>query len=70
MPKATWAADESGRYNDMVDNFSIGLSHVLMAIALWRLLYRDDLDVEVSPRMLWQQRRDAEKSKSGASPDA
>lgn len=44
----------------MVDNFSIGLTHVLMAIALWRLLYRDDLDREVSPRALWQQRRDAE----------
>jgi hypothetical protein len=44
----------------MVDNFSIGLTHVLMAIALWRLLYRDDLDREVSPRLQWQQRRDAE----------
>ena len=44
----------------MVDNFSIGLTHVLMAIALWRLLHRDDLDREVSPRKLWQQRRDAE----------
>ncbi|WP_260582114.1 hypothetical protein [Sphingopyxis sp. PET50] len=42
----------------MVDNFSIGLTHVLLAIALWRLLYRDDLDHEVSPRMLWQRRRD------------
>ena len=44
----------------MVDNFSIALTHVLMAIALWRLLHRDDLDHEVSPRKLWQQRRDAE----------
>lgn len=44
----------------MVDNLSIGLTHVLMAIALWRLLHRDDLDREVSPRALWQQRRDAE----------
>ncbi len=44
----------------MVDNFSIGLTHVLLAIALWRLLHRDDLDHEVSPRKLWQQRRDAE----------
>src|SRR3546814_3164992 len=44
----------------MVDNFSIALTHVLMGIALWRLLYRDDLDHEVSPRKLWQQRRDAE----------
>lgn len=45
----------------MVDNFSIGLTHVLMAIALWRLLYRDDLDHEVSPRAQWQQARDAER---------
>ncbi|WP_432768303.1 MAG: hypothetical protein HEQ22_12870 [Sphingopyxis sp.] len=44
----------------MVDNFSIGLTHALMAIALWRLLYRDDLDREVSPRMLWQHRKDQE----------
>ncbi|WP_447760313.1 hypothetical protein [Sphingopyxis panaciterrae] len=53
----------------MVDNFSIGLTHVLMAIALWRLLYRDDLDREVSPRMLWQQRKDA-KAKEDAPGDA
>ena len=53
----------------MVDNFSIGLTHVLMAIALWRLLYRNDLDREVSPRMLWQQRRDAER-KEDERPDA
>ncbi|GAA0861470.1 hypothetical protein GCM10009115_04270 [Sphingopyxis soli] len=43
----------------MVDNFSIALTHILLAIALWRLLYRDDLDHEVSPRKLWQQRHDA-----------
>ena len=42
----------------MVDNFSIALTHILMAIALWRLLYRDDLDHEVSPRVLWQRRQD------------
>lgn len=46
----------------MVDNFSIALTHVLMAIALWRLLYRDDLDHEVSPRKQWEQRRDAERA--------
>ena len=43
----------------MVDNFSIALTHALIAIALWRLLHRDDLDHEVSPRKLWQQQRDA-----------
>ncbi|MGV7122215.1 hypothetical protein [Sphingopyxis sp. DBS4] len=50
----------------MVDNFSIGLTHVLIAIALWRLLHRDDLDHEVSPRRLWQQRRDAETEAEAA----
>lgn len=45
----------------MVDNFSIGLTHVLLGIALWRLLYRSDLDNEISPRMLWQRRKDEEK---------
>ena len=54
----------------MVDNFSIGLTHLLMAIALWRLLHRDDLDREVSPRMLWQQRRDAERAAEDARTDA
>jgi hypothetical protein len=53
----------------MVDNFSIGLTHVLIAIALWRLLYRDDLDHEVSPRKLWQQRRDAETGTEAAATD-
>ena len=42
----------------MVDNLSIGLTHLLLAIAMWRLLYRDDLDHEVSPRVLWQRRQD------------
>lgn len=54
----------------MVDNFSIVLTHVLMGIALWRLLYRDDLDREVSPRMLWQQRRDTEQAQKDAASDA
>ena len=54
----------------MVDNFSIALTHVLMAIALWRLLYRDDLDREVSPRMQWQQRQQAEQAERDAPSDA
>ena len=54
----------------MVDNFSIALTHVLMAIALWRLLYRDDLDREVSPRLQWQQRRDAERAAEDTHTDA
>jgi hypothetical protein len=54
----------------MIDNFSIGLTHVLIAIALWRLLHRDDLDHEVSPRKLWQQRRDAETGAEAAAREA
>lgn len=48
----------------MVDNFAIALTHGLMALALWRLLHRDDLDQEVSPRMQFQAKRDAERSDS------
>ncbi|MES2783562.1 MAG: hypothetical protein V4657_12270 [Pseudomonadota bacterium] len=33
----------------MIDNFSILLSHALLAIALWRLMNRVDLDVEDPP---------------------
>jgi hypothetical protein len=54
----------------MVDNFSIGLTHVLMAIALWRLLHRDDLDREVSPRAQWQQGSAAEHAEADKRPDA
>ena len=30
----------------MVDYFSIGLTHLLLALAAWRLVMRDDLDHE------------------------
>ena len=30
----------------MIDNFALGLTHLLMAIAAWRLLRRPDLDRE------------------------
>jgi hypothetical protein len=42
----------------MVDHFAIALTHGLIALALWRMLYRDDLDHEVSPRQQWQRKRD------------
>lgn len=32
----------------MIDNFSLFLPHLLMAIAIWRLLKRDDLDDDPS----------------------
>lgn len=30
----------------MVDYFALGITHLLMALAAWRLLLRDDLDRE------------------------
>ena len=30
----------------MIDDFAIGLTHALMALAIWRLLSRADLDAE------------------------
>ena len=30
----------------MIDDFAIGLTHALMALAIWRLLSRKDLDAE------------------------
>ncbi|WP_281268946.1 hypothetical protein [Sphingomonas gilva] len=30
----------------MVDNFSLAVAHALIALAIWLLLGRDDLDVE------------------------
>ena len=30
----------------MIDDFAIGLTHALMALAIWRLLSRTDLDAE------------------------
>ena len=32
----------------MIDLFSLGLSHGLMMLAAWRLLFRDDLDRETA----------------------
>ncbi len=33
----------------MIDNFSLALSHGLMLLAAWRLMFRSDLDKEESP---------------------
>ncbi|MEO9634187.1 MAG: hypothetical protein ABJF89_05465 [Parasphingorhabdus sp.] len=33
----------------MIDNFSIALTHGLLLIAAWRLIHRDDLDLEDPP---------------------
>jgi len=33
----------------MVDNFAIAISHLLVALAAWRLVWRADLDKEEPP---------------------
>ena len=33
----------------MVDNFAIAISHLLVALAAWRLVWRADLDREDPP---------------------
>jgi hypothetical protein len=59
----------------MIDNFSILLSHALLAFALWRLMNRADLDLEeqpvpdTEPEGFGQQRR-PKAGKPKATPDA
>ena len=41
----------------MIDYFAIGLTHGLLALAIWRLLQRDDLDTDnprKPPKRKWQ----------------
>ncbi len=45
----------------MVDYFALGITHLLLALAAWRLLARDDLDCdpdEAAPRPAAPQRAD------------
>ncbi|MEP9402666.1 hypothetical protein [Sphingomonas sp. VNH70] len=42
----------------MIDNFSLGLTHLLLLVAAWRLLSRDDLDHEGPRRMLRRKPKD------------
>jgi hypothetical protein len=34
----------------MIDNLSLALSHGLMLLVAWRLIFRHDLDTERAPR--------------------
>jgi hypothetical protein len=34
----------------MIDNFSLALSHGLLFLVAWRLLFRPDLDAEAPPK--------------------
>ena len=42
------AATDTG----MIDAFAIGLTHLLLAIAAWRLVWRPDLDRDPQPQEL------------------
>lgn len=33
----------------MIDNFSLGLTHLLLLVAAWRLFHRPDLNREDTP---------------------
>jgi hypothetical protein len=59
----------------VIDNFSILLSHALLAFALWHLMNRPDLDIEeppvpdTEPEGFGRQRR-PQAGKTKAAPDA
>jgi hypothetical protein len=43
----------------MIDNFALGVTHFLMLVAVWRLLFREELDQEtgqVKRRHQWGKR--------------
>ncbi len=42
----------------MIDNFSLGLTHLLMLVAAWRLLRRRDLDREDAAEGMGRKRKD------------
>ena len=55
----------------MIDNFSIALTHGLLLIAAWRLMNRDDLDVEDPPEPDQQTTGFLKRpQRNGSSPDA
>ena len=33
----------------MIDNFALVVTHAVLALALWRLVQRDDLDIDPPP---------------------
>ena len=53
----------------MIDNFSLLISHGLLALLCWRLLARPDLDKEVPPSPSAGPHPDARRGGSGAKVD-
>jgi hypothetical protein len=46
----------------MIDNFSLGLTHLLLILAAWRMLSRPDLDSEDGePKTGWAKNQEAGK---------
>ena len=49
----------------MIDLFTLALTHGLIALALWRMLFRADLDAdegdEIAPRQPWRKPRGAQE---------
>jgi hypothetical protein len=55
----------------MIDNFSIALTHGLLLLAAWRLIHRDDLDIEAPPESNKEPDGFLQRpSSSGSRPDA
>ncbi|MGB5079048.1 MAG: hypothetical protein WBO17_16325 [Sphingorhabdus sp.] len=49
IPPAPHHSQEQGTARQMIDNLSILLSHALLALALWNLMNRPELDIEDPP---------------------
>ncbi|GAA4760661.1 hypothetical protein GCM10023219_00430 [Stakelama sediminis] len=50
----------------MIDNFALGLTHALLLLIIWRLLFRRDLDQETPETRI----RDNKSAKSDDEPAA
>jgi hypothetical protein len=50
----------------MIDNFALGVSHGLLLLAAWRLLFRPDLDDETAPAPAPPPPRDRRMGRKGA----
>src|SRR3546814_19889231 len=53
---ASPSATEMARQN-MIDNFALFVSHGLLLLAAWRLIFRDDLDTETPPDVVRTERK-------------
>jgi hypothetical protein len=54
----------------MIDNFALALSHGLLLLVAWRLLWRRDLDVEDPPKPTPRPEGFFKRSARGRSPGA